>query len=141
RGARSLRKNESGVRLRHAVARHERRHGDGDRRGLHPGAHRYLGFRCKKKRKERGMKIAFLGGGNMATALIGGLIAKGHEASRISVIEMSPAAREELGARYPVRVTTAPDDAMRGADTLGLAGEAPGMKRPLAPPGPQGPRP
>jgi pyrroline-5-carboxylate reductase len=55
------------------------------------------------------MKIAFLGGGNMASALIGGLIAKGHDASRISVIEMSPAARERLGARYPVRITTAPD--------------------------------
>ena len=67
------------------------------------------------------MKIAFLGGGNMASALIGGLIAKGHDASRISVVEMSPAAREKLGARYPVRVTTAPDDAMKGADTLVLA--------------------
>jgi len=78
------------------------------------------------------MKIAFLGGGNMATALIGGLIAKGHEASRISVIEMSPAAREKLGARYPVRVTTAPDDAMKGADTLVLAVKPQDMKRALA---------
>ena len=78
------------------------------------------------------MKIAFLGGGNMASALIGGLIAKGHEASRISVIEMSAAAREKLGARYPVRVTTAPDDAMRGADTLVLAVKPQDMKRALA---------
>jgi pyrroline-5-carboxylate reductase len=78
------------------------------------------------------MKIAFLGGGNMASALIGGLIAKGHEASRISVIEMSAAAREKLGARYPVRVTTAPDDAMKGADTLVLAVKPQDMKRALA---------
>jgi len=77
-------------------------------------------------------KIAFLGGGNMASALIGGLIAKGHEASRISVIEMSAAARERLGARYPVRVTTAPDDAMKGADTLVLAVKPQDMKRALA---------
>jgi pyrroline-5-carboxylate reductase len=77
-------------------------------------------------------KIAFVGGGNMATALIGGLIAKGHEAARISVIEMSPAARDKLGARYPVRVTTAPDDAMRGADTLVLAVKPQDMKRALA---------
>jgi len=78
------------------------------------------------------MKIAFLGGGNMATALIGGLIAKGHDATRISVIEMSPAAREKLGARYPVRITTAPDDAMRGADTLVVAVKPQDMKRALA---------
>ena len=78
------------------------------------------------------MKIAFLGGGNMATALIGGLIAKGHDASRISVVEMSPAAREKLGARFPVRVTTAPDDAMKGADTLVLAVKPQDMKRALA---------
>jgi pyrroline-5-carboxylate reductase len=78
------------------------------------------------------MKIAFLGGGNMATALIGGLIAKGLDASRISVIEMSAAAREKLGARYPVRVTTAPDDAMKGADTLVLAVKPQDMKRALA---------
>jgi len=78
------------------------------------------------------VKIAFLGGGNMASALIGGLIAKGHDASRISVVEMSPAAREKLGARYPVRVTTAPDDAMKGADTLVLAVKPQDMKRALA---------
>jgi pyrroline-5-carboxylate reductase len=78
------------------------------------------------------VKIAFLGGGNMATALIGGLIANGHDASRISVIEMSPAAREKLGARYPVRITTAPDDAMKGADTLVLAVKPQDMKRALA---------
>ena len=40
------------------------------------------------------MKIAFLGGGNMAGALIGGLVAKGFEARSISVIEVSVAARE-----------------------------------------------
>jgi len=78
------------------------------------------------------MKIAFLGGGNMASALIGGLIAKGHDASRISVVELSPAAREKLGARYPVRITTAPDDAMKGADTLVLAVKPQDMKRALA---------
>jgi pyrroline-5-carboxylate reductase len=77
-------------------------------------------------------KIAFVGGGNMATALIGGLIAKGYDATRISVIEMSPAAREKLGARYPVRVTTAPDDAMKGADTLVLAVKPQDMKQALS---------
>jgi pyrroline-5-carboxylate reductase len=67
------------------------------------------------------MKIAFLGGGNMASALIGGLIAKGFDGRSISVIEMSPSAREKLAARYPVRISTAPDAATQGADTLVLA--------------------
>ena len=44
------------------------------------------------------MRIAFLGGGNMATALIGGLVAKGTDARSIAVIEVSPAARERIEA-------------------------------------------
>jgi len=67
------------------------------------------------------MRIAFLGGGNMASALIGGLLKKGVDASWISVIEVSPAARERLAARHGVRASTAPDAAMQKADTLVLA--------------------
>ena len=78
------------------------------------------------------MRIAFLGGGNMASALIGGLIAKGSDARSISVIEMSPAAREKLGARYPVHLSTAPDAAMQGSDVLVLAVKPQDMKRALA---------
>ena len=46
------------------------------------------------------MKIAFLGGGNMAGALIGGLLAKGYAADAMSVIEVVPEARANLAARY-----------------------------------------
>jgi pyrroline-5-carboxylate reductase len=67
------------------------------------------------------MRIAFLGGGNMAAALIGGLIAKGADPRSISVVEVSPAARERLGSRYPVHVSTAPGAAMQGAEIVVLA--------------------
>src|SRR3954465_795291 len=78
------------------------------------------------------MKIAFVGGGNMASALIGGLIAKGTDARSISVIEMSPVAREKLGARYPVQLSTAPAAVMQGADVIVLAVKPQDMKAALA---------
>ncbi len=67
------------------------------------------------------MRIAFLGGGNMATALIGGLVARGADARSIAVVEVSPAARERLGARYPVHIATAPDAAVQRSEVLVLA--------------------
>src|SRR5258708_19599204 len=56
----------------------------------------------------------------MANALIGGLVAKGHDSRDISVIEVSPAARERI-ATLGVRVNTAPDAASGKADTLVIA--------------------
>jgi pyrroline-5-carboxylate reductase len=78
------------------------------------------------------MMIAFLGGGNLATALIGGLVAKGQEARDIAVIEMSPAAREKLGAKFPVHISTAPDAKVQGSEVLVLAVKPQDMKRALA---------
>jgi pyrroline-5-carboxylate reductase len=78
------------------------------------------------------VKIAFLGGGNMASALIGGLIAKGFDKNAISVIEMSPSAREKLGERFSIRVSTAPDAATQGSDTLVLAVKPQDMQAGLA---------
>lgn len=66
------------------------------------------------------MSICFLGGGNMANALIGGLVAKGYDAHSISVIEIAPAARERIAA-HGVRVGTAPDATTAKAETLVLA--------------------
>jgi pyrroline-5-carboxylate reductase len=67
------------------------------------------------------MKIAFLGGGNMARALIGGLVAKGVDPRSISVIEVSPAAREKLATQHGVHASSAPDAATLEADVLVLA--------------------
>ena len=78
------------------------------------------------------MRIAFLGGGNMAAALIGGLIAKGTAARSIAVVEVSPAARERLAARYPVHIATAPDAAMQGSDVVVLAVKPQDAKSALA---------
>jgi pyrroline-5-carboxylate reductase len=78
------------------------------------------------------MSVAFLGGGNMASALIGGMIAKGADPSSISVIELNPSARERLASRFSVRISTAPDAAMQAADTLVLAVKPQDMKSALA---------
>jgi len=67
------------------------------------------------------VKIAFLGGGNMASALIGGLLARGTKPGAISVVELLPAARRRLAARYKVHASAAADARTRSADTLLLA--------------------
>lgn len=53
------------------------------------------------------LPIVFIGGGNMAGALIGGLLRQGHAPSAITVIEPFEATRSQLGAVHGV--TTAPD--------------------------------
>ena len=77
------------------------------------------------------MKIAFLGGGNMANALVGGLIARGFERASIGVIEVSPAARERIAA-HGVRVSTAPDAGLGEADTLVIAVKPQDLRAALA---------
>jgi pyrroline-5-carboxylate reductase len=67
------------------------------------------------------MKLAFIGGGNMASALIGGLIAKGTQPGAISVVEPVPAARRRLAARFKVRASALPDARTQAADTVVLA--------------------
>ena len=48
------------------------------------------------------MKITFIGGGNMAAALIGGLIDKGHAAAGICAVEIQAEARARLAAHFGV---------------------------------------
>jgi pyrroline-5-carboxylate reductase len=59
--------------------------------------------------------VAFIGGGNMASALIGGLIQSGHAASAIHVVEPFAAQAEKLRERFGVRVEAAAGPALAGA--------------------------
>jgi pyrroline-5-carboxylate reductase len=79
------------------------------------------------------MKIAFLGGGNMALALIGGMVMKGYDRQAISVIEISPAARERLAAQHGVHTSAAPDKATAAAEVLVLATKPQDLKAAVAP--------
>lgn len=53
------------------------------------------------------MNLCFIGGGNMASALIGGLLAKGQAASRIHVVEPFEAQRQHLARQFKVQVHAA----------------------------------
>lgn len=61
--------------------------------------------------------IAFVGGGNMASAIIGGLLRQGRAASSILVIDPGEAARERLAAQG-LRTQAAPDEALRAASLV-----------------------
>lgn len=61
--------------------------------------------------------IAFIGGGNMARSLIGGLIKRGAEPSRIRVAEPVEAVRAALAAEFGVQVFAEPREATHGAET------------------------
>jgi pyrroline-5-carboxylate reductase len=67
------------------------------------------------------MKITFLGGGNMANALIGGLLKTGFAAEDIAVIELGAEARARLEQAYRVRCYAAPDAVALNCDALLLS--------------------
>lgn len=48
------------------------------------------------------MRITFIGGGNMAAALIGGLVERGFDPAAIAVVDLLPEVREGLRARFGV---------------------------------------
>lgn len=62
--------------------------------------------------------IAFIGGGNMATAIIGGLLRQGRAASSILVIDPNDEQRQRLSSTLGVGTRAAPDAALSSARTV-----------------------
>lgn len=90
---------------------------------------------------ERNLQIGFVGGGNMARAMVAGLLRAGHEPACIAIAEPATAARESLAALHPqLQVTDSSAAAAVGAGVLVLAvkpqvipavlGELAGLRRP-----------
>lgn len=67
------------------------------------------------------MRLAFIGGGNMGRAIVGGLVASGFPADGILVADPHGPGREELARNWGVHTTADNAAAVAGADVLVLA--------------------
>jgi pyrroline-5-carboxylate reductase len=67
------------------------------------------------------MNITFIGGGNMASAMIGGLIRQGWPASAIQVVEIAAAARTRLEREFGVKAHAVPEPEAAAAQCIVLA--------------------
>ena len=67
------------------------------------------------------MNITFIGGGNMATAMIGGLLKNGWAAEALFVVDVDEAARERLARELHVRVAPQLDALSATADCIVFA--------------------
>jgi len=65
--------------------------------------------------------IAFVGAGNMANSIIGGLLSSGHPAERIRAADPFPESLERLATLGPISLHTDNADAVEGADVVVLA--------------------
>lgn len=65
--------------------------------------------------------IAFIGAGNMASSIVGGLVQSGHPAHKISAADPFPASLEKLGDIAPVRLCADNAAAAAEADVVILA--------------------
>ena len=73
--------------------------------------------------------IAFIGGGNMASALVGGLLKAGRAASSIHVVEPFAAQRDQLAQQFGVAVHAAAGAALEGCGAGRLGGQAAALCR------------
>jgi pyrroline-5-carboxylate reductase len=67
------------------------------------------------------MKVCFIGGGNMASAMIGGLVKSGLAAESISVAELDAGQRARLAERFGVRTSDSAAQAVAGSDCVVIA--------------------
>jgi pyrroline-5-carboxylate reductase len=67
------------------------------------------------------LKIAFIGGGNMAQALIGGLAGRLTAATNIHVVDVMPTTLTLLSERFGVTTAQAPPDVLAACDVIVLA--------------------
>ena len=74
------------------------------------------------------MNVVFIGGGNMADALIGGLLKNGFSAGQLRAVEVNGDARRRLADKHRVDCFDAPQKAYRPGDVIVLAVKPQQMK-------------
>ena len=79
------------------------------------------------------MKITFIGGGNMAIALIGGMRKQGFSAAAIQVVEPNEDSRTRLTEAFGVRCVSAVDASVLNCEVLVLAVKPQSMRESVAP--------
>lgn len=67
------------------------------------------------------MNVTFIGGGNMAAALIGGLLQQGYSATQICVVEINAENRKKIKDEYSVTVTENLTDGIADSNIILLA--------------------
>jgi pyrroline-5-carboxylate reductase len=81
------------------------------------------------------MNVTFVGGGNMATALIGGMVARGADHRDFRIVEPVRAQQDKLAARFPgIGIFGEPSaGAVTGADLVVFAVKPQQMREAIAP--------
>lgn len=73
------------------------------------------------KDSKQNARIAFIGAGNMATALVGGMLARGFLPANVILADISADRLQMLATQYGVRVTSSNAEAAADADVILLA--------------------